>query len=78
MAAEMEKDGIKEIDAVANVLTGLFGTPGLEMAAPISGLARDCDSMPRPGMPGGFPSLGSYNGPGAFDIGAWGHNFYTP
>ena len=78
IAAEMEKDGVKEVDAIANVLTALIGTPGLEMGAPISGLARDCDSMPRPGVPSGFPTLGWYNGPGAFDIGAWEHNYYTP
>jgi len=78
MAAEMEKDGVKEVDAVANVLTCLIGTPGLEMAAPISGLARDADSMPRPGVPGGFPTLGWYNGPGAFDIGSWECGYYTP
>ena len=78
MAAAMEKDGVKEVDAIANVLTCLCGTPGLEMGTPISGLARDGDSMPRPGMPGGFPTLGWYNGPGAFDIGAWEHGYWTP
>jgi hypothetical protein len=78
MAAEMEKDGVKEVDAVANVLTCLCGTPGLEKGTPISGLARDCDSMPRPGMPGGFPTLGWYNGPGMFDIGAWECGYWTP
>ena len=58
MAAEMEKAGVKEIDAIANVLTCICGTPGMQMACPISGLARDADGMARACMPGALPTLG--------------------
>ncbi len=78
LAKTMSAEGIKEIDAVANFLSCLFGTPTLERGCPIQGLYRDADSQPRPVMPLSMSPFGSHGGPGRYDIGSWEHNYYSP
>jgi hypothetical protein len=71
LAAAMAAEGIKEVDAVENVLNCMCGTPGIEKGCPITGLSRDADNVARPQSSAGQAALGWYNGPGRFDIGSW-------
>jgi hypothetical protein len=78
LARSMQQEGVLEVDAVANVLTCLCGTPTLERGCPIQGLARDADSMPRPNAPGSMCTFGCWNSPGRFDVGAAEHGYFVP
>jgi hypothetical protein len=78
LAKAMSDEGITQIDAVANVLKCLCGTPTLDRGCPILGLCRDADGMPRPSVPGTMCVFGGYNGPGRCDIGAAEHGYFVP
>jgi hypothetical protein len=73
----MEAEGLKEVDAVENVLTGMCGTPGIQKGCPITGLSHDADNGARPTCSAGQAALGWYNGPGRFDIGSWQHGCWV-
>jgi hypothetical protein len=78
LAEAMARDGIREIDAVANFFSAVFGTPTLEKGCPILGIYRDADSQARPEGPLTLFDFGCHGGPGRFDIGAWEHSYYVP
>jgi hypothetical protein len=78
LAREMGREGIREIDTVANYFSALFGTPTLEKGCPILGLCRDADGQTRPAGPLTMTQFGYHDGPGRFDIGAWEHGTFVP
>ena len=51
LAQTMIQEGIAELDAVANFLSCVCGSPTLEKGCPILGLCRDADSVARPAVP---------------------------
>ncbi len=73
LAKAMDAEGLKEVDAVENVLTGMCGTAGIQKGCPIAGFSHDADNGARPTSSASQAALGWYNGPGRFDIGSWQH-----
>jgi hypothetical protein len=78
LAKSMAQEGIEEIDAVANVLTAMCGSPTLEQGCPILGLVRDADGMQRPSAPLTMCGFNCWNAPGRFDVGASEHGYFVP
>jgi hypothetical protein len=78
LAKSMAQEGIQEVDAVANVLTAMCGSPTLEQGCPILGLCRDADGMQRPSAPLTMCGFNCWNAPGRFDVGASEHGYFVP
>jgi len=78
LAARLEKQGVKELDVVANRLSCMGGSATLEAGGPILGLCKDADGRCRPGNSRQMRPFGTHRGPGRFDVGAWEHGTFVP
>ena len=78
LAQTMIQEGIEKLDAVANLLSCVCGSPTFERGCPIQGLCRDADSCAGPSAPLSLTAFGAHNGPGRYDIGAAEHGYYVP
>ena len=78
LAQTLSQEGIQELDAVANLLSCVCGSPTFERGCPIQGLCRDADGCARPSVPLSLTAFGAHGGPGRFDIGAAEHGYYVP